>query len=196
MFNFDLSQDIEYFLLQQGQCKEYDIIQYLQSIKRFPKGCLDTSIGLFRSHFLVFNSLYRLQETLAPSYQLFISPLRITLTSSSENSAKPNNAHISEHDPLRLFYLDLDRLNRTDELQVDRLLNEFWIEYEHFQKHPNTAWALEALELDEKTHKIDKKTIKQQYRRLVMKHHPDRGGDSETLVKINKAVECLSFYYH
>ncbi|NNG14653.1 MAG: DnaJ domain-containing protein, partial [Gammaproteobacteria bacterium] len=34
--------------------------------------------------------------------------------------------------------------------------------------------------------------IKQQYRRLAMQHHPDRGGDDATLQKINAAMNILT----
>lgn len=33
--------------------------------------------------------------------------------------------------------------------------------------------------------------IKKAYRRLAMKHHPDRGGDAKTLTKINEAYDTL-----
>jgi len=33
--------------------------------------------------------------------------------------------------------------------------------------------------------------IKRAYRKLAMKHHPDRGGDAETLQRINEAYEVL-----
>jgi DnaJ-class molecular chaperone len=41
-----------------------------------------------------------------------------------------------------------------------------------------------------KTDDID--TIKKAYRKLAMKHHPDRGGDQETFQEIQKAYDTLS----
>ena len=38
----------------------------------------------------------------------------------------------------------------------------------------------------------DKKTIKKAYRKLAMKHHPDKGGDPEKFKEINGAHEVLS----
>ena len=37
-----------------------------------------------------------------------------------------------------------------------------------------------------------KETIKKAYRKASLKHHPDRGGDSEEFKKINRAYEILS----
>ena len=33
--------------------------------------------------------------------------------------------------------------------------------------------------------------IKKKFRKLSMKHHPDRGGDKETFQKINEAYQTL-----
>ncbi|EAT13721.1 DnaJ domain-containing protein [Bermanella marisrubri] len=196
MFNFDISQELEQYLQKNSPCKEYEIIMYLCSQGRFPRSCLQEPLGLFRSHFLVFNALYRLQIHHAEKYEIDISPLHIELKPrGSLKNGESFNA-VKSHDPLRLFYLDIDRLNQTDEVEVCRLLDEFWIKYKHYQQNDDASWAFEVLELDPKKDEIDRKTIKQQYRRLAMKHHPDRGGDGVMLRKINEAVECLNFYYY
>ncbi|MFO7857445.1 MAG: J domain-containing protein, partial [Ectothiorhodospiraceae bacterium] len=38
----------------------------------------------------------------------------------------------------------------------------------------------------------DGQTVRQQYRRLAQRHHPDKGGDTETLQKINEAMMVLN----
>jgi len=39
---------------------------------------------------------------------------------------------------------------------------------------------------------VDEKTLRKKYRKLAVKHHPDRGGDEETFKKISVAYEVLS----
>ena len=195
MFNFDLSQDIEQYLLSHPSTKEYEVIAHLQSLGRIPSKSLQQPLSLFRCHFLIFNALYRLQYRTHhhQKYQLNISSLRIELSSypCADNS---NERTLNHHDPLALFYTDLSQLNQTKEQDVRRLLNSFWDEYLCPQRKNN---ALSVLELD--THamnKIDFTSIKKQYRRLIMKHHPDRGGSSEKMIEIHQAMQCLEQYYH
>lgn len=42
--------------------------------------------------------------------------------------------------------------------------------------------------------KVDQKTIKSRYRRMMMLNHPDRGGSPMLSMKINKARELLENY--
>lgn len=196
MFNFDISQELKQYLQKNSPCKEYEIIMHFCTQGRFPRSCMQEPLGLFRSHFLVFNALYRLQIDLAKDYEVIISPLHIELKHRvAEDNIESLNT-VKNHDPLRLFYLDIDRLNQTDETEVRRLLDDFWIKYSRYEQNSDASWAFEVLELDPQQDEIDRKKIKQQYRRLAMKHHPDRGGDGAMLSKINEAVECLSFYYY
>ncbi|MBE2293386.1 MAG: J domain-containing protein, partial [Phycisphaerales bacterium] len=48
--------------------------------------------------------------------------------------------------------------------------------------------ALATLELCDP---VDGVMIKQQYRRLAMRYHPDRGGDGQHLCEINAALAVL-----
>ncbi len=193
MFNFDLSQDIESFLLTTPCCKEYEIIQYLQKKGRLNKNCLSDSLSLFRTHFLIFNALYRLQLNtfIHRKYQLTISSLEILTTDYhvTESAARSNDRHMQQHDPLALFYLDTRHLFNTNEADIEHLLNHFW---QHYFNDSQKQTALDTLGLEEP---VDFKSIKQQYRRLAMQHHPDRGGDADTLIEIHQAMQCLQHYY-
>lgn len=189
MFNFDLSQDIEIYLLENCPTREFDIIRYLQSIKRIPENVLQQSLSMFRCHFLIFNCLYRLKIKghLLQQYSLDISSLQIRLVNFKQNH-RVNNA-LDNYDPLACFYLDFEHVNQMDELEINKLLDNFWQNYFTPKQH---SQALKELDL---TAPVDIKTIKKQYRRLVMRHHPDRGGDPHKLVAINQAMSCLKHYY-
>lgn len=192
MFNFDLSQEIEQFLLSHSPCKEYEIIQHLQQLGRLKKDCMASDLSLFRCHFLIFNALYRLQ-TLTPihgRYHLSISSLEIDIEMITQPIPLNTKQNLGKHDPLSLFYLDISNLLTTTETDIRTLLDDFWKHYfSDSQKHN----ALNKLGLSEP---VDFKTIKQQYRRLAMQHHPDRGGNADTLIEINQAMQCLQHCYN
>jgi len=191
MFNFDISQDIECFILEKTKCKEYEIFKHLKSEGKLPANALATPLSLFRTHFLIYNALYRLQaKTLIhQNYAIDISSIEIVIRPFTLHVDSLNQSNISEFDPLALFYLDLNHLNQTSETDVNQLLDQFWLYYfDDGQKQQ----ALKTLKLSEP---VDSQIIKKQYRRLAMQHHPDRGGDANTLIEIHQAVQCLQQYY-
>ena len=145
--------------------------------------------AILRTHFLLFNALYRLRERLwaTQSGYLQISALNIQLLPYQSGSAE-----ISEHDPLRDYYLDLNQLKNTDEQDVAKLLLSFWTRM-HGSEEKQAA--LELFELEDREQPLDLATIKHRYRQLVSLHHPDRGGNTARLQSINKAMEILERYY-
>ena len=200
MFNFDLSQDIECYLLTQASCSEYDIIRHLQSIKRLSPSVLNTSLSMFRCHFLVFNALHRINiNWLSDSNSnksLEITSLRIWVHShetDTQNKQEPHSQEAKKIDPLSVFYLDLKQLNQTTETDIHKLLDQFWLRFTTGNViSEEKQQALKTLEIEED---VDFSIIKKQYRRLAMRHHPDRGGDEKKLIAINKAMECLESFY-
>ena len=83
------------------------------------------------------------------------------------------------------YYLDFANLENTSAREVDEMLAGFYIKLNNKDKRQD---ALQVLGLQDP---VDDHTIKQQYRRLAMEHHPDRGGDNERLQQINGAVKIL-----
>jgi len=79
----------------------------------------------------------------------------------------------------------LNNLINTSEDDVYDMLASFW---NNFNRFDNRDAALAELGLKDP---VDDKTIKDEYRRLAMQHHPDRGGDSDKLQKINDALALL-----
>ena len=89
-------------------------------------------------------------------------------------------------DPLRDFYLDITQLEKISADDVDEMLGGFW---SSFHNNESRQQALSVLGLSDPVNDDD---IKQQYRRLAMQHHPDRGGDDSSLQGINAAMSILS----
>ncbi len=160
---------------------EYDLLQALKSqgFFSFMQSVPASSHALFCAHFLLFHALYQLREVYWQQgrYHLDISPLSIRLLpyQSADNQ-------LNKPDPLREYYLDLEQLRNTSADDVDELLNSFWSD---FLRNDQRSEALTVLELNDP---VDDEEIRRHYKKLVMKHHPDRGGDSQFLQSINEAM--------
>lgn len=194
--DLDPSQDLAEQVLQVLQAApdglaEYALIQQLKARHsgHLPNLPLTDKLVLFRTHFLLFNALYRLRDTLwqQQSHLLEISPLCIRL-----QPYQAGDAALSERDALRDYYLDMGHLRETDERDVERLLTSFWT---RMQGGEEKLAALQLFELDD-YQPLDLPRIKQRYRQLVSLHHPDRGGSTQRLQSINKAMEILTRYYN
>ncbi|MDH1212139.1 molecular chaperone DnaJ [Pseudomonas chengduensis] len=189
--NLDLAEQVLQLLQAAPDgIAEYTLIQQLKDRHsgHVPNLPLADKLVLFRTHFLLFNALYRLRERLwqEQTHLLEISPLCIRLL-----PYQPGNAALSERDELRDYYLDMSQLRDTDERDVERLLTSFWT---RMQGGEEKQAALELFELaNERT--LDLPRIKLRYRQMVSAHHPDRGGSTERLQSINLAMEILERYY-
>lgn len=172
-------------------CSEYRLIQALRTrgSPHIPAASLTDTLVLFRTHFLVFNALYRLRERLwqEQSAHLLISPLCLQLLPYQAGCAA-----LSEHDPLRDYYLNPKHLQETGRDEVERLLSGFW---QRLQGGDDKRAALELFELDAADNALTLARIKHRYRQLVSRHHPDRGGSHEGLQSINLGMEILERYY-
>jgi len=168
---------------------EFQLIQHLKArhSTHVPNLPLTDKLVLFRTHFLVFNALYRLRDRLweENAAHLEIGPLQIRLSPYTSGVQA-----LGEQDPLRAYYLDERHLKDTTERDVEKLLESFWT---RMQGNEEKAAALALFELEDGP--VDYALIKLRYRQLVSQHHPDRGGSTTRLQSINKAMEILERYY-
>ncbi|WP_026301008.1 MULTISPECIES: DNA-J related domain-containing protein [unclassified Thioalkalivibrio] len=163
-------------------CTEHALIAQLRdlAVEPFAAARLQEPLSLFQTHFVLFHCLYRLRDMLAGQGEwlrihcldIGIEPLYVLDTGSDLPA---------QEDPLRAYYLDLTRLEGMDAAAVEVLLGEFW---SHLARDERRGQALEVLGLEDP---VDAAAIQQQYRRLAQRHHPDRGGDTATLQRINAA---------
>ncbi|WP_018994618.1 DNA-J related domain-containing protein [Thioalkalivibrio sp. ALJ2] len=163
-------------------CTEHELIAQLRDleVEPFAAARLQEPLSLFQTHFVLFHCLYRLRDMLAGQGEwLRIHCLGIgiePLQAADMGSDLP-----ARGDPLRAYYLDLTRLEGMDAAAVEALLGEFWA---HLARDERREQALEVLGLEDP---VDAAAIRQQYRRLAQRHHPDRGGDTAVLQRINAA---------
>jgi hypothetical protein len=176
---------LEMLQLHPEGLSEYALLQCLRKDSR--TGVADhrpeDTLDLFRTHFLLFHHLYRLRDRLRDEGggDLEIHTLNIRWLATAAVPVQP----LARPDPLRAYYLDLDNLTGTTRADLDELLGRFWTRYSRYDRRGE---ALTVLELPAGA---DLEAIRRQYRRLAMRHHPDRGGDRVRLQAINAAMAIL-----
>lgn len=164
---------------------EYELIQLLKSQGHF--GFLDPPpadpLALFCAHFLIFHVLYRLRDRLLNSQtaDIEIHTLKIRLLPYGKTQTA-----LSTPDNMRAYYLDLNHLETTTSRDVNELIASFWTRLRNQNQRKE---ALKELGLEDP---VDDKTITRTYRRMAMKHHPDRGGNKTRLQALNSAVKVLT----
>lgn len=164
---------------------EYRLMRRLaaQGDAHFAPARLRSPAGLFEAHFLLFHGLYRLRDRLRAQRcaDLRIECLDIRLL--PHVPAAPGIP--APADPLRAYYLDLDRLRRTTPEVAAGLLGSGRT---RLRCRRGAQDALRVLGLEAGASATE---IKRRYRRLAMVHHPDRGGDPRRLREINVAMGVL-----
>lgn len=165
---------------------EYDLICKLEQRGfEFPVEDESYNMAMFKKHFMTMNALYHLQQELfEDGYYLDITALDINiqpLAGKTEQQAIMDSAEQKVRD----YYLDWSHYDATTEAEIEKLLKGFWDKYFAIDKQ---ADALKVLELGSEATWDE---IKQAYRRLVIEHHPDKGGSSKRFIEIREAYEVL-----
>lgn len=151
-------------------------------VEPFSGARLQEPLSLFQTHFLLFHCLYRLRDDLAARGEwLRIHCLDIGIERVRGGPGPDADGLPVLRDPLRDYYLDLAQLDTMDAAAVEALLGEFW---SRLGRDRQREQALAVLGLADP---VDAVAIRRQYRRLAQRHHPDRGGDTATLQRINAA---------
>lgn len=171
-----------------GACSEHTLLKYLraQHCAALPDGPLANPLVLFRSHWLLFHGLYELRDRLLARGEglLRVDPLDIRLLPYTAGQQG-----LAAHDPLREVYRDLTPLQTTGAADVLALMGSFQARLRAARHYHQ---ALQVLDLQAPA---DLAVVRQQYRRLAMRHHPDRGGDASHFATLREARETLERYF-
>ncbi len=140
-------------------------------------------LALFQAHFLLFHVLHLLRDHFHEqgSAHLEIHTLSIRL-----GPYRPGRAGLAAADPLARYYRDLGNLEGVDRAAVEAMLDRFW---RGLDGHRARRRALAELELEDP---VGLEEIRERYRKLAARHHPDRGGDPIRMQRINAAWRVLS----
>ena len=183
----DFAAEVHAVLLSEPDgISEYDLLQLLKHQSRFSfvRQIFENNLSLFYAHFILFHCLYKLRVHLLDQQlnQLEISALNIQLHLYANSSSTTG---LVEADPMQAFYLDATQIDKQNETSLSEMIGNFWHTLIAHDARPD---ALAALGLCDP---VNDDQIKKTWRKLVMQHHPDRGGDSKTLQSINKAFNIL-----
>lgn len=179
--------------LKNGQpIQEYALLKALteQGFQGF-KPSLD-SLELFRSHFLCFHLLYRLQADWFSQgkgwLEIYTLNIQLHPVTSKQSSA------LTLPDSLRDYYLDYQHFLDTQVADVQSLLDDFWSQFStnSFASSAQLNQALQQLELQDCVlEQLTLTQVNQQYRKLSAVHHPDKGGETEKFQTISAAANLL-----
>lgn len=167
---------------------EFDLLLEIKKTSDvFPKHYHGDNLELFHTHFLLFNSLYRLRSELITEGRqtIEIGPFNIQLRAFSAD--KDTQALADALDiKLEEYYVDMRNLENTGMEDVNGMLDDFWRKY-LAQNHK--LEALQELGLDKNAGWPE---VQKRYRELAAKYHPDKGGNKESFQRITDAKETLA----
>lgn len=173
---------------------EHQLIQQLKRWRQpfFLEADLSDPLSLFRTHFVLFNALYQLRDQLRATQtaDIQIGALMIRLQA-YPCASSASTTTVQSNDPLRAYYLDLQHLQATDRSAAEALL---YGTLHRINPPEQVQAALTELGIEQPLYNLSKQQLRQQYRQLVSQHHPDRGGCTQRLQRINQAMDVLHAY--
>lgn len=143
------------------------------------------TLNLFRRHFLLFHSLYRLRDAFLEQEQLWLEIHCLEIVLRPIKPSEDEGRMVQKADRLREYYLDMKNFQETDRDDVERMIHGFWKRYEH-ENHRDAAFEVLGLEVG-----APSTVIKKRYRELARTHHPDFGGEAEAFRRIAHAADVL-----
>lgn len=162
----------------------HHLLAKIQTQINIPKLDNNEQLALFKLNWLMMNALYQLQQSLlSEGYFLHLSTLDIHLEALTNNN-QAESAELQSQ-KLRDYYLDWKNFNETSIEEINAMLEGIWQDcYKPEQKQQ----AFKTLGLKPNA---SKQKVKLRYRELANKHHPDKGGNTETFMQIRQAYELL-----
>lgn len=151
---------------------EYELMRALDRDPHAPfeKPDMLDSWQLFRCHFWLFHHLHLLRLELAARHQtLDIIATRICLYHTTPDTSR--SRAVTPADPMQDYYLDLDNLERETPAGLQKKLDAFWRRLQDPERQQED-WQLFDLQPP-----VSTRQLRNRYRQLCQRYHPDRGAD-------------------
>lgn len=182
-----LEHQLETLLLRRfGELTEQQVLSLLpiKSLSQITEG----QHALFQRHFVLYHLLYRLAERwhLAEVAHLEIGLARINIL--------PWQADLPRlMDSKAAYYADWQNYWRMTPLALSERLQQFWQSYQHRygDATPINLTDDEALQLLQLDWPCSLQELKKAFRKQSLKHHPDRGGDKHSFVRLSLAYKKI-----
>ena len=172
---------------------EFELIKRLDQDATIPffKPDMNDAWALFQVHFWLFHHLYLLKLSLHEEGETLdivatrIRRIRLNSDAPDFSCPGPKQTAIGKTDPMQAYYLDLDNLEKETPAGVASKLAAFWQRMAEPQQQ-QIDW--QTLELEPTA---SANVLRQQYRRLCQRHHPDRGGSAKQFRAVQAAYARL-----
>jgi hypothetical protein len=176
---------------------EYELICALKSppYSIFDEDALCDSLMMFQTHFVLFHCLYQLRNRWREQK---IGELVIGLTTITLNPTLESSINIETEDSLANYYLDWSNLGCSNKNDIEALLDSFWQKMAGAELNANMSLSelkrvCIVMEI-ESLADITLLELKQQYRKLQHKNHPDKGGSIRASQSVLQAYSQLHKY--
>ncbi len=145
--------------------------------------------ALYPVHFLLFHSLYRRRESLAAESGETIDINALNIRLRALDIAGDQQA--GQHDALHAFYRDPANHDLAEDT-INRMLDDFW---QGITRPADSELQSACRTLAIESPPPDLVTARAAFRRLAMRHHPDRGGSNEQLQALNRAMATVRHHF-
>jgi hypothetical protein len=176
---------------------EYELICALKSppYSIFDEDALCDSLMMFQTHFVLFHCLYQLRNRWREQK---IGELVIGLTTITLNPILESSINIETKDSLANYYSDWSNLGCSNKNDIEALLDSFWQKMAGAELNANMSLSelkrvCIVMEI-ESLADITLLELKQQYRKLQHKNHPDKGGSIRASQSVLQAYSQLHKY--
>jgi len=177
--------------LGREQIKIYQLVETLVQHQVY-EWSSDPLISLYQKLFITQAALCELyfEFELRGNGQLCMTPVAVFVDTGDTLCRNGRRAgEINKHNETLVpnfdFFGDHENFYAITGDELKALLGQFWIKYDAFFSRQDALDVL-GLRADAGWDKI-----KQAFRELASLHHPDRGGNSDTFIKVRRAYESL-----
>ncbi|MCH8538897.1 MAG: DnaJ domain-containing protein [Alkalimonas sp.] len=151
----------------------------------------DPQLALFQRHFIVQHLLYQLQQQWSEQEFAWLEIGLAQVQLHAYQAQQP-----TEYDQGRAsYYLDWQHFYQMNSATLQQQLDDFWsyVQRAAVVNPLSLQQACQVLQLEWPCLLLQ---LKRQYRSLALRHHPDRGGDSESFLQVRQAYQRLRTEFH